>query len=184
MATTRALVVSVVVLLAVSCSDDQHTRDAADSTQPTSPSSTPATTAPSTDATEVLDPVVAALVAFARSPSPQRFAAIPLHETVELQFRGFPQATVTAGELYLADRWLIETDNGQASPLDLIAGSPFELESGRGPRQRCTGPTVDSPADTTWLVPIEVDSCLQWFAIDLSLTSGEIHAISLDTWDP
>lgn len=170
------------VILAGSCSDSSHTRDGA---APKPPSSALATTAPSTTApSSLLDPVAAAVVAFARNPSPERFEALPLSDTVELQFRGQAVATVSAPELRDATRWSIQTDDGRASPLDLVARSPFQMESGYGPHPRCIGEAVGGSAETTWLAPTGIDSCLQWFAVDLLLDSGDIRAVSLDTWTP
>jgi hypothetical protein len=78
---------------------------------------------------------------------------------------------------------------GPFSALDLLADSgPTVISVGSHPH--CASPPVPPPADVAHLrrvsvQPRDIESCLQWFTVDLFLTPGRrIAAVTLDLWEP
>ena len=79
--------------------------------------------------------------------------------------------------------------SGPFSALDVLARAE-ETTVLAGRHTHCAGLPLDLPDHLTPLhqvsiQPAGIDSCLQWFAIDLFIDSNEnVSAISLDLWEP
>ena len=73
--------------------------------------------------------------------------------------------------------------------LDLLARNR-SLRIGVGPHRRCVSPPLPPPRSVAGLrhvsvQPRRIDSCLQWFSVDMFVTrSGKIAAVTLDLYEP
>jgi hypothetical protein len=138
-----------------------------------------------------------ALVAFAKRPADDTFSALPLADTVELGIGGDIFEVHPAAELRSGEAWIIEDvadfDGlvGPFSALETLRSSDrYEVTTGE--HMRCAGPPRDYPAVLADFDQISVQpvpgpqwSCLQWYSVDLFVTSsGGIEAVFLDLWGP
>ena len=138
------------------------------------------------------------LMAFAAAPRGDTFAALPLAGEVLLGLG--PELTAggprPAGRLADPAAWRLDPDaghfRGYAGPfsaIDILADAADVVVSG-GPHSHCASPPKPAPDEAVSLrrisiQPADVESCIQWFTVDLFLTdSGMIAAITLDLWEP
>jgi len=95
----------------------------------------------------------------------------------------------------VASDWTITSDawNGYGGPFDVLGplrGEPDITITTVGPHGHCAGPPLALPADLRGLrrvsiQPAGIDSCLQWYAIDLFLDgTGRVADVMLDLWEP
>jgi hypothetical protein len=166
----RAALAAVVALAAVACGgdgDDLTTQDRA---------------------------TLNAFVRFARAPSEVTWRAVPFAETVRLGLGETLRARRSARELAQPAAWqlqarLFNAYVGPFSPLEPLAGRD-RLAFTAGRHARCASPPGDAPAQLASLrrlaiQPARIDSCLQWFAVDLYVDGdGRIVGVTLDIWEP
>jgi hypothetical protein len=139
--------------------------------------------------------VVAILLVFAREPSDEAWRALPLAGTVELGLGRRLVKRVRASELREPHAWSLDADgfrgrSGTFSALDILAGHRGELERTIGPHRQCVSPPLPAPPSVAELrrvsvQPREVESCLQWWSVDVFVTTdGRIRAVTVDLWEP
>lgn len=135
-----------------------------------------------------------AFVAFARDPNPGTLAEVPFAEQVLVGLGPelATHRTHSASELADPAAWPLDADFrayvGPFSALDRIVDTD-DLRISGGPRAQCAAtplPVADDLEDLRQVTiqPNDIDSCLQWFAIDLFLDNGEIAAVVLDLYEP
>lgn len=135
------------------------------------------------------------LLEFARSPSRDALALLPLDEDgVRLGLGPQLLVTRTPEELEDPQAWQLGVGGGfrgytgPFSVLDLLAPGGG-LNVTLGPHDHCASPPVDPPAELTDLrhvsaQPTVVESCLDWFTVDLYIGPDGIRGITLDLWEP
>jgi hypothetical protein len=132
------------------------------------------------------------LLAFALQPSDESFAAIPFADDVTFAFGTTVLGSRTAGELRQPENWTVEFPpsafTGQFSVLDALSDAS-EVSVTNGPHGHCAGEPFPPPPGAegltqTAITPTQVDSCLQWFAVDLYLRDGKIAFVRYDLYEP
>ncbi len=138
---------------------------------------------------------------WARSQDPSELAdlddlSLADEVTLVLGISGI-QRTVAREDLADPETWVLD-DRGQGyegfagpfSPLDVMRDRRHLIVS-IGDHAHCAGRPRPAPvalADFTrvGITPGGIDSCLQWFALDLFIdpTTGLVHGISMDLWGP
>lgn len=141
------------------------------------------------------DETLDALVAFARAPSDDTWAALPLADDIELGLGHHLRERRVASALRDPAAWQLEAPRffraygGPFSALTLLADNE-DLRYVDGSYPRCASPPAAPHRGLASLhrrsiQPRETDSCLQWFAVDVYLTDGdEIAAVTLDLCEP
>lgn len=135
-----------------------------------------------------------AFIAFARDPGPGTVADVPFAEQVLVGLGPelATHRTHSASELADPAAWPLDADFrayvGPFSALDRIVDTD-DLRISGGPRAQCAATPLPVAEDLEGLrqvtiQPSDIDSCLQWFAIDLFLDNGEITAVVLDLYEP
>lgn len=135
-----------------------------------------------------------AFIRFAHEPSEATAAAVTFGEVVGIGLGGDLLRDLDAVER--ADRlsWKLPLDNrwgrdGSASALDLLGTTP-SLGLTRDRIDSCAseaGPGPASMASLTRLTlePADIDTCLNWFAVDLFLDDGgAVVGVTVELWDP
>jgi hypothetical protein len=80
--------------------------------------------------------------------------------------------------------------SGPFSALRTIAGERTRLTIGVGSHPRCASPPGPGPRKVASLTrisvqPFRVESCLQWWSVDLYVTHDHrVRAVTLDLWEP
>ena len=125
----------------------------------------------------------ARLAAFARAPSDETFDSLPFADgSIRLLWNGEPFAADTAGGLRDPAAWHL--DNEQSALSVLAVRAQEQLSFSPGPYALCaTTPTFDLvPYDEHVIIePAAIDTCAEWFGIDLYLAAGRIVAVNLQT---
>lgn len=135
------------------------------------------------------------LYRFARQPSPDAFAKLPLEPRVALGLGARVESERRAAHLAETSAWRLDVDlfrahTGPFSALDVLRKSGGAVAVTVGPHRHCAAPPVPAPAELTELTvlslqPVEADSCLDWWSVDLFVTaSGTVRAVVLDIWEP
>lgn len=145
-------------------------------------------------ASEEDENLITAFAAFARDPS--QSGDLRLAEEVALGLGPALHETRTRTDLADHEAWVIETDQfrarvGPFSALDLLAET-VETTVSVGEHPHCASPPKPPPerfADHRRVSvqphPDTIDSCLQWWTVDLFLNrSGAVDAVTLDVWEP
>jgi hypothetical protein len=139
--------------------------------------------------------IVRALIRFARSPGPKTVADVPLADHgVWLGLADRLLAMRSPKELTATAAWVLRSKlfrgyAGRFSALDLLAGRE-RMTVTLGPHPHCASPPVPPPPRVAHLrrvsvQPRDIDSCNQWWTVDVFLRSGgDIQAVTLDTWEP
>ena len=136
----------------------------------------------------------ARLQAFAREPSPERFARVRFAEEVALGLGGTAEKTVGRGEL--ADRavWVLDRTSyggvdGPFSALDTLrTGGDATVVA--GPHNHCAGVPTKFPAPYSGMRQVSGhrttrDSCIGWWSVELFVDAdGRIAGVFLDLWEP
>lgn len=144
------------------------------------------------------DPIDAAnrLVAFARNPTPENFAEMPFaapNANVRLAL-GAEVIKQMPSEM-LADpvNWRMDVDEfaGFSGPFSVLKSLQWRtLDVKRGEHKRCANPPTPPPVDFAGVTqvaiqPDGIDSCIDWFAVDLYLgEDNSIIAVRLDLFGP
>ena len=138
-----------------------------------------------------------AFVEFARTPSTDSFAALPMASVVSLglgadiDLPSVPAQSLVNPANWIIDRTTFRAYEGPFSALDLLSRvSVFNSLTDDHPH--CASPPVPAPDgfEDHGRIAIQparttIDSCLQWFTIDLFVDdSGQVEAITLDLWEP
>lgn len=138
-----------------------------------------------------------AFIAFAQHPTEAAFLAVPFGEPhVHLAAGETTVRTVPTAELANASSWSLPLDDfrayvGPFSALELLIDEE-NLEVTVGPHGNCVHHPTPSPPEAAGLIQVSVqpsldklDSCLQWFAVDLNVDSeGRIGLVQLDLYEP
>lgn len=141
------------------------------------------------------DELLNELVAFAREPSDETWASVPFADRVQLGLGNRLLKTRSAQVLRDPAGWMLAVDHfrggaGPFSPFEVLARSEGSLEYREGSYRRCASPPRPPPRPVSGLrrlsiQPRELESCLQWFAVDVFVDgSGDIRAITVDFWEP
>lgn len=138
----------------------------------------------------------AALVGFARSPSPATFAAVPLaagRVHLALGSRTLvsvdPEILVDVGGWDLPSAAYAERD-GSFNAIRVLAQAEGDVEIAAGPHRGCPGPAVPPPQEAAGLTqvsiqPADAPDCIRWFSIDLFVDrDGRIVVVQLDLGSP
>jgi hypothetical protein len=136
-----------------------------------------------------------AFVAFGRHPTDKTWSAVPFADRVELGLASRLLVRRTAQELRDRRAWTLEVvrfrgGSGPFSALRTIAGERRRLTIGAGSHHRCASPPGPAPRRVASLArmsiePFPVESCLQWWSVDLYLTrDNRVRAVTLDLWEP
>jgi hypothetical protein len=137
-----------------------------------------------------------ALIAFARAPSDETWAAVPLAAHVDLGLGDTRRARRSRQALRDPGAWRLSLNFfragvGRLSGLELIARRNRTLRITFGPHPHCVAPRrIPPPPQAAGLErvvvqPREWDSCLAWWTVDAFLNAeGEIEAVTLDLWEP
>ncbi len=158
------------------------------------------TVSPSTTAFENPSPsdlsLVAYLVEFAKNPSEESFAHLPLAGSVDLGLGPQLVRSVDAQELRDPQGWVLEVEffrayTGPFSPLEVL-GALDDYTVQIGEHDHCAGPPKAPPDGLEELRRVSVqpssesiDSCLTWATVDVFVNpSGRIKAITMDLWEP
>ena len=155
------------------------------------PATAPATSAPEEPGRSAME----ALIAFARAPSDEAWAAVPLADEVALGLADTLSPPRSRHVLRDPNSWRLAVDAfrgraGTASALELIASEEGALRITHGPHPHCAAPPVPPPARAAALQRVVVqpsgpDGCLDWWTVDAFVTSeGRIRAVTLDLWEP
>lgn len=178
--------------------DQSQTSEPADTSEPASAPSEPTTSSEPSPPADPID-IAAAIDAFANSPSPSTFDALPLAEQVTLGLGPNIITQLDAAALRDSSAWQIKMPNGElfrgtvgpSSAIELIAsGATDELVYAVGEHPHCAGPPVAAPPgfEDHQRVSVQpqadqIESCLQWFTVDLFINDGTIEAITHDHWE-
>ena len=196
--------VVAVMLLAVGCSDgadrvDVTTDDpppvnsGSASPSPTSPSPASAYVTPSPAGPADLD-VLGRVLAFARTPSQSAVEQIPFATEVALGLGDRVDKVAARADLVDPASWVLDRRayGGRDGPFSVLNtlrdGGKTAVVS--GPHNHCASPPLPMPAgfEQTRRIsgqPTDIDSCINWWSVDLLLDAdGRIAAVLLEIWDP
>lgn len=159
------------------------------------PTTTDSTSVPTAEDEELIQ----SFLRFAADPDPDSAELMPFAEEVALGLGDALQASRSRAELAYAGGWSIDMEGeelfrayaGPFSALDLATDASDVVVS-VGPHRHCASPPVPAPAEVSGLrrvsvqpSPDSIDSCLQWWTVDLFLTpEGKVAAVTLDIWEP
>jgi hypothetical protein len=138
--------------------------------------------------------LIASVVAFARAPRADTFAAVPFADDVSLGLGDKLLVERRSRDLAEADAWVLRLVpfRGRVGPftaLGLLADTVPTITSA-GPHAYCGSPPTPTPAPLASLrrVGIQrvgIDTCLLWWTVDIFVTpAGRIQAVTLDLYDP
>jgi hypothetical protein len=145
-------------------------------------------------ATDADDAVVRALRAFAAEPSTANFDRVPWADRVAIGVGTDLLRTVPAAELRSREAWTVRptsgyewASSGPFNALDLLDDDePYQTSV--GPHPHCASKPKDPPADVPSMRRVSTQpsetTCLSWYTVDLFMQDGEIHAVTLDLWEP
>lgn len=118
----------------------------------------------------------------------------PAPAGVELYLGAQHIRTPTPDELRDPDGWVlpVELFAGYSGPFSALEqlGATERLALAAGAQPHCASPPRPSPPeiadlDRYALTPTEIDSCLQWFVVNLYVDDeGRLQAVQLDLWEP
>ena len=127
-----------------------------------------------------------ALLEFARDPSDETFARVPLTGTVALGTGEGITVEHAAADLRDPEAWRLD---GGVSALAALAGADEQLIFTVGERPSCGSPMPPAPEQLANLTRLAVqpppdEGCEDWFAVDLYVDddgTGRIRAVTIDT---
>ncbi|WP_203337878.1 hypothetical protein [Nocardioides limicola] len=149
--------------------------------------------------TQLAEVIAANLAEFAEAPSSPAATRL-FADTVAIGLGRELIRTLAIDEVADRSAWVIEDDefrarSGSFSALDVLRDAlqrGWSLETSVGSHPHCVGPPVAPPpgyADhlRVSLQPVDedIDSCLQWFTVDLFVNDqAQIEAVTLDLFEP
>ncbi len=170
---------------------DLETDAAANSVPPAAASSA---ARPAINVTAKESSLVASLLEFARSGDP--ISAAPISFAADGVLLGLGDDVLVARtpeELAEPSAWVLDVDTfrehvGPFSALDQL-GDVNDVTVTAGPHPHCAAPPALMPPETVGLrqisiQPANVQSCLQWWTVDLFLDGREVKVVTMDLWDP
>jgi hypothetical protein len=138
-----------------------------------------------------------AFVAFARAPTDATWRKLAFARTVDVGLGRRLVLQRSPTELRDPEAWKIHVKyfrayGGPFSALRLMAEERGPLQVSVGPHAHCASPPVPPPrrVETLRRVSVQpqlpkVESCLQWWTVDVYVDEiGEVHAVTLDAWEP
>ena len=159
----------------------------------TSSSTTSTTTLVASDADLSM---VEAFVDFAKHVDDETFSRLPLADSVMLGLGSEIMNSFASNDLRNSEAWVLELEAfrayvGPFSALELLNGLD-EYEVKIGLHVHCAAPPKPAPTGLkdhrrVSVQPADesIDSCLQWFTVDLFVGTTElVEAITLDLWEP
>lgn len=140
--------------------------------------------------------LIADFLRFAADPGGDTASALPFADKVTLGLADELITTRTPSELGHPDAWVLDAEGfrayvGPFSALD-VAAHATETVVSVGDHPHCVSPPVPAPTEVADLrrvsvqpSPASIDSCLQWWTVDLFLTDDQrIAAVTLDLYEP
>ncbi|MBA2615454.1 MAG: hypothetical protein H0U90_06700 [Actinobacteria bacterium] len=137
------------------------------------------------------------LAELARRPSARTASAVPFAGRVHLGLGSHLLLERARAELSDPQAWLLRPPGGDFragvgpfSALELLGQSRGPLAFSLGPHRHCVSPPVPPPPRVASLrrvsvQPRRLESCLQWFTVDVFLTQrGRIAAVTQDLFEP
>lgn len=190
-----------VALSLTGCSGDERTV-----ATPQSPTGTPAaapspsperTGSASTMSQEDAEELVRQLRELADQPTAAKVQDLPFADTVQLGLGDALVKEVSAAELADPAAWAVPVPHTPAwawlgdpslNPLESLADDGA-YTTNIGPHPHCASPPRSAPPEVAEHLristqPREPQSCLAWYTVDAFLRDGEIHAITMDLWEP
>lgn len=136
-----------------------------------------------------------AFVAFARHPTTATWSEVAFADRVELGLANRLLVGRAAQELRDPRAWRLDVPrfrgaSGPFSALRTIALERRPLTMTVGRHRRCASPAGPAPPRVVSLMrisvqPRRVESCLQWWSVELYLTRDRrVRAVTLDLWEP
>ncbi|GAB2987071.1 hypothetical protein [Nocardioides montaniterrae] len=135
-------------------------------------------------------------IRFALQPSASTWTTMHPRDGVRIGL-GRPTRTLTPAHASEPDAWKLPAKgafgrSGLLSALDEIQHAQGGFKVSVGPRHHCAGPLVRAPRAFRGLARISIeprdrsiDSCLDWFAVDLFLDGHhQLAGVTLDLWEP
>lgn len=139
--------------------------------------------------------LVEAFVAFARSPDADSAAAVPFAaDRMGLGLADRILVERSVDDLHDPSAWRLrwEAFRGHVGPFSALelAAEERPLEISIGPHPHCASPPMPAPqgleeARRISFQPTDIDSCLQWWTVDLFVSGdGDVEAVTMDLWEP
>lgn len=140
--------------------------------------------------------IIHTIIEFARHPSDETFAAIPLAENVTLGLWDDHTRLVSAAALRDPAAWIMDADIWAAyvGPFDMLrsAGRDESMQYRIGPHDHCAGPPLAAPGGFEFHTQISaepaeltVQTCMQWSSLNVFVNDDNlIEGIFLDIWEP
>jgi hypothetical protein len=152
----------------------------------------PATSTLAGDASAADSELVARFVEYAKNPTPEAHAALPLADKVQLALSSTVVSTVNGSALKSPADWSMYVDQYQGQPGPFSALAYLTLVEARtvtaGPHPHCDAPARPTPAGLEKARQVSVQpgqnsgqSCESWFTVDFFVSdAGQVEAISVD----
>lgn len=130
---------------------------------------------------------------FARQPTEEKLEAVPFADEVAL---GLGESVVTVlpdKELRSPPSWVLEMPGFRAytGPFDVLESlrDPRPAKVSMGPHPHCASPPRSAPegyadAQRISTQPENIDSCLQWYSVDVFVRDEQVTAVTYDVWEP
>jgi hypothetical protein len=143
--------------------------------------------------------IAEAFETFAMHPDATSVRLPPFADRVALGLGSTILATVPRAELALPATWdlVMEGYAGRSGALNPLAGIRRLVRKGgatvvsTGPHDHCASPPLPVPAGVTEDLQVviqpswdDLDSCLQWFSVDLFVRDGRVVAVTLSLFEP
>lgn len=206
MAHRRLIALGLIAVLASGCGEPAPHASAPSPSPPPSPTSATPTTSPTESASPTrpaVDPAVQriadAFEELAKHPDATTAQGPPFADRVALGLGSTILATAARSELARPATWdlVLEGYAGRSGALSPIAGiRQFVARGGAtvvstGPHDHCASPPLpvaDGYGQDLQVViqPSwdDIDSCLEWFSVDLFVREGRIVAVTLSLFEP
>lgn len=189
---------AAVVVLVAGCGTTTTTAGDEPSTAP--PSSPAPSASASASASAVAQPtdedlaLARALEALSNDPGPETLAQVPFAPEVALGLARRLEPPRARDQLAARAGWSIDAAQfrgyvGPFNALEHLTGARVDVTV--GPQPHCAGPPVPAPPGLERLHRVvlqpaagTIDSCLDWFSVDLFVDDGTVVAVTLDLWEP
>jgi hypothetical protein len=191
---------AAVVVLVTGCGTTSTTAGDEPSTAPPSSPSLSGSVSGSVSASAAAQPteedlaLARALEALSNDPGPETLAQVPFAPEVALGLARRLEPPRARDQLAARAGWSIDAAQfrgyvGPFNALEHLDGARVDVEV--GPQPHCAGPPVPAPPGLESLHRVvlqpaagTIDSCLDWFSVDLFVDDGTVVAVTLDLWEP